>query len=108
MFQPHGYGPLNKMKDAFIECFGRNLDGDDVLVMPAPAYFGGTVDRSVTSGDIAFGIRLRGRQAYDYADRAACALKLTAIARPGDRIVVMGARDDTLSQFAIDLLVAVG
>jgi len=108
MFQPHGFGPLSKMKDAFIDCFARNLDGDDVLVMPAPAYFGGTVDRSVTSGHIAIGIRVRGRQAYDYPDRDACGLKLTAIARPGDRIVIMGARDDTLSQFAADLLLAVG
>jgi len=26
------------------------------------------------------------------------------LARPGDRIVIMGARDDTLSAFAADLL----
>jgi UDP-N-acetylmuramate--alanine ligase len=29
---------------------------------------------------------------------------MSALARPGDRIVVMGARDDTLSLFAADLL----
>jgi len=29
---------------------------------------------------------------------------LLAIAKPGDRIVVMGARDDTLSLFAVELL----
>jgi UDP-N-acetylmuramate--alanine ligase len=31
-----------------------------------------------------------------------------ALARPGDRIVVMGARDDTLSTFAADLLARLG
>jgi UDP-N-acetylmuramate--alanine ligase len=30
--------------------------------------------------------------------------RLVELARPGDRIIVMGARDDTLSQFAADVL----
>jgi UDP-N-acetylmuramate--alanine ligase len=108
MFQPHGFGPLRLMKDGFIECFARNLAAEDVLVMPAPVYFGGTVDRSVTSEDIVAGVRAAGREAHAFADRAACADKLVALARPGDRIVVMGARDDTLSQFAADLLARLG
>ena len=52
MFQPHGFGPLKLMKDDFIACFGENLREDDVLIMPEPVYFGGTVDRSVTTADI--------------------------------------------------------
>ena len=49
MFQPHGYGPIRLMKDALVDCFANGLHGDDVLVMPEPVYFGGTVDRSVGS-----------------------------------------------------------
>ena len=105
MFQPHGYGPLRLMKDAFIECFARDLREGDVLIMPDPVYFGGTVDRSVTSRDIVCGVQAQGRSAYVFPDRAVCGDKLAELARPGDRIVVMGARDDTLSQFAADLLV---
>ena len=37
-------------------------------------------------------------------DRAACADRIIALALPGDRIVVMGARDDTLTTFARDIL----
>jgi UDP-N-acetylmuramate--alanine ligase len=37
-------------------------------------------------------------------ERAESGERLTILAQPGDRIVVMGARDDTLSQFAADLL----
>ena len=37
-------------------------------------------------------------------DRAACGDELVALARPGDRIVIMGARDDTLSEFASELV----
>ena len=37
-------------------------------------------------------------------ERAAAGERLRELARPGDRIVVMGARDDSLSAFAADLL----
>jgi UDP-N-acetylmuramate--alanine ligase len=104
MFQPHGYRPLKLMKDAFIDCFARNLGEGDVLVMPEPVYYGGTVERLVTSADIADAVNARHRQAFACADRAACGDKIVALARPGDRVVIMGARDDTLPEFAADLL----
>ncbi|MGH7123200.1 MAG: glutamate ligase domain-containing protein, partial [Stellaceae bacterium] len=102
-FQPHGYGPLRQMKDAFIETFARDLGARDVLVMPDPVYFGGTTDRSVSSRDVISAVEARGHEAYFFADRSACGEKLVSLARPGDRIVVMGARDDTLAQFAANL-----
>ena len=104
LFQPHGFGPLKLMKQEFIEGFAGLMREDDVLLMPEPVYFGGTTDRSVGSEDIASGIRAAGRQAEALADRPACGDRLIELARPGDRIVVMGARDDTLSEFAEALL----
>ncbi|MGA7711465.1 MAG: Mur ligase family protein [Rhizomicrobium sp.] len=108
MFQPHGYGPLRLMKDAFIDCFAQYLSAKDVLIMPEPVYFGGTVERSVGSGDIVAGAQARGQSAFAFADRAACGAKLLELAKPGDRIVVMGARDDTLSIFATELVASLG
>jgi UDP-N-acetylmuramate--alanine ligase len=104
MFQPHGFGPLKKMRREFAECFAAHLGAEDVLLMPEPAYFGGTVDRSVSSTDLAADIRAMGRQAEAAGDRAACGARLLGLARPGDRILVMGARDDTLTLFAQELL----
>lgn len=104
MFQPHGFGPLRLMKQEFIDVFAEGMAGEDVLVMPEPVYFGGTVDRSVSTADVIAGIAARGRNAEAFADRAACGERLLELARPGDRIVVMGARDDTLSVFAAELL----
>ena len=104
MFQPHGFGPLRLMKSELIDCFARNLHPEDVLLMPEPVYFGGTTDRSVSSVDIVQGIASKGRDAHVYPDRAQCGERLVEMARPGDRIVVTGARDDTLSQFAAELL----
>ena len=104
MFQPHGFGPLKLMQREFIETFAGLLKSDDVLLMPEPVYYGGTTDRSVGSGDIASGIRAEERNAEALHDRAACGDRLVELARPGDRIVVMGARDDTLSTFAAEVL----
>jgi len=104
MFQPHGFGPLKTMETAFIECFADKLGDLDVLLMPEPVYFGGTVDRAVSSKDIADGVAAKGRMAFALADREACGARLLELANPGDRIVVMGARDDTLSGFAGQLL----
>jgi UDP-N-acetylmuramate--alanine ligase len=104
MFQPHGFGPIKKMRREFAQCFADNLDAEDILLMPEPAYFGGTVDRSVGSADLAADITALGRTAEAPGDRAACGARLLELARPGDRILVMGARDDTLTVFAQDLL----
>ncbi len=104
MFQPHGFGPLRLMKDEFIETFASLLAPGDVLFMPEPVYFGGTVDRSVSSKDIAAGVVAAGRNAETLATRDDCGAALLKLAKPGDRIVIMGARDDTLSIFAQDLL----
>ncbi len=108
MFQPHGFSPLAKMKDEFVDGFAQGLGADDVLVMPEPVYFGGTTMRAVSSAEIAAAVTARGRHAEAFADRAACGAKLLELARPGDRIVVMGARDDTLTTFAGELLRGVG
>jgi UDP-N-acetylmuramate--alanine ligase len=99
-FQPHGYAPLRTMRQELIDSFVHELGEEDVLILSDPAYFGGTTDRSVTSADIVGGIAKAGRKAEHIGDRAAAGDRLAALARPGDRIIVMGARDDTLSQFA--------
>ena len=104
LFQPHGFGPLRLMRDGFVEAFAANLNPDDVLVMPDPVYFGGTVERTVTSDDIVKDVAARGRLARFFPERPACGDHLLGLTRPGDRLVVMGARDDTLSAFAADLL----
>ena len=104
LFQPHGFGPLRLMRQEFIDGFAGLMRLEDVLLMPEPVYQGGTTDRSVGSQDIAGGIQAAGRTAEALADRAACGDRLVSMAQPGDRIIVMGARDDTLSDFAADVL----
>ena len=92
------------MRYELIACFAREMGADDVLIMPDPVYYGGTTQREVGSGDIVAGVAGMGRSAEHVPERADCAARLAELARAGDRIVVMGARDDTLTAFAEELL----
>lgn len=104
LFQPHGYGPLKQMGAELARTFADRLAPGDVLVLPDPAYFGGTVAREVGSADVVARIAAGGADALHVPARADAAAHLLAKARPGDRIVVMGARDDTLSQLAAEMV----
>ncbi len=103
-FQPHGYGPLRQMGRELAQTFATELDADDVTLMCDPVYFGGTVDRSEGTERIVDLIGAAGGMAEYVPTREACGDRIVALARPGDRVVVMGARDDTLSEFALALL----
>ncbi|MEA3044030.1 MAG: UDP-N-acetylmuramate--alanine ligase [Sphingomonadales bacterium] len=103
-FQPHGYGPLKTMKEELIACFAKEMAAGDLLIMADPVYYGGTASREVGSDDIIAGVAGHGRWAEHIPDRQGCAERLVALARPGDRIAVMGARDDTLTCFAEELV----
>ena len=104
MFQPHGYGPLAKMGEELAESFGDGMALDDRLYLPDPVYQGGTVDRARGSDWLAAAVTARERHAEHIPDRAAIGDALVAEAKPGDRILVMGARDDPLIEFARGLV----
>ena len=103
-FQPHGYGPLRQMGHELAEVFARKLDANDLTLLCDPVYFGGTVDRSQGSERIVRLIEEAGGTAQYVPSRDDCAARIVEMARPGDRVVIMGARDDTLTLFARDLL----
>ena len=103
-FQPHGYGPLRQMGHELADVFAELLGPEDVTILCDPVYFGGTVDRSEGSERIVELIEQAGGTAKHIAARDQCGMYIAEIAQPGDRVVVMGARDDTLTGFAGELL----
>jgi UDP-N-acetylmuramate--alanine ligase len=103
-FQPHGYGPIRVMGAELAGVFAELLGADDHLILCDPVYFGGTVDKSIGSQSITDAVTAAGCNADYIPTREDCGNRIVALARPGDRIVIMGARDDTLSAFAGDIL----
>ncbi len=104
MFQPHGFGPLRLMRRELVDAFSNHMDVDDVLIMPEVYYAGGTVDRSVTAHHLIQDLQKDGVQAHWFETRDQIPAFLKDVARAGDRIVIMGARDDTLHLFAHDII----
>ena len=108
MFQPHGYGPIAKMGQELAETFAKGMREGDRLYLPDAVYQGGTVDKSRGSDWLAQAIRDAGGQADHIPERDAIGKALLAEALPGDRIAILGARDDTLSDFAAELVAGLG
>jgi UDP-N-acetylmuramate--alanine ligase len=103
-FQPHGYGPLRQMGTELAAAFAVGLRDGDRLWVCDPVYFGGTVDRSVGSEAFVADVVAAGGHAVHLPTREACGAAMLVEARKSDRIVVLGARDDTLTAFAKGLL----
>jgi UDP-N-acetylmuramate--alanine ligase len=107
-FQPHGYGPIRVMGAELAGVFAGMLGEGDHLILCDPVYFGGTVDKSVGSQSITDAVTAAGQNAEYIPAREDCGNRMVYLAVPGDRIVIMGARDDTLSAFAADILARLG
>jgi UDP-N-acetylmuramate--alanine ligase len=108
MFQPHGFGPIAKMGEELAESFARGMAPGDRLYLPDPVYQGGTVEKARGSDWLAEQVRARGAQAEHIAGRSDIGDTLVSQAEPGDRILIMGARDDTLAEFARELVERLG
>lgn len=104
MFQPHGFAPTKLMEKELVESFAEGLGADDILLMPEIYYAGGTVERSISSKDITDAVQAAGKTAIFCDTRNDAAAYMVSHAQEGDRIVIMGARDDTLTQFAMQIL----
>jgi UDP-N-acetylmuramate--alanine ligase len=104
MFQPHGFGPTKMLRTGLVEALVEGLDADDHVWMPEIFYAGGTADRSISSADLVEDIDDAGIPATFLADRKALGERIVEDARQGDRVVVMGARDDSLTEFGFALL----
>lgn len=107
-FQPHGYGPLRQMGKELAGSFASGMRADDKIFISDPVYFGGTVDRSIGSEALVTDIVAGGGDAVHLATRADCGAAILKEAKSGDRILILGARDDTLTEFGRELLGQLG
>ena len=104
MFQPHGFAPMKLTGRDIVKSFAAQMDKDDILVMPDIYFAGGTADQSISSKQLieeAVSLGVNARYIPARKDVEDFILKN---AKAGDRIVIMGARDNTLPDFSRKLL----
>ena len=104
MFQPHGFSPMRMMGRQIIDEFCAQMSDEDILLMPEIYFAGGTVTRDISSRDLINRAVENGKQARYFDNREAAGEFILANARPGDRIVIMGARDNSLPGFCQTIL----
>ena len=105
-FQPHGFGPTRFLREALGEAFAACLHPADILWLPEIYFAGGTVTRDISSADIVADVRRQGRDARFVPERSDLPAAIADAARPGDLVLVMGARDPSLTEFCRTILVA--
>jgi UDP-N-acetylmuramate-alanine ligase len=99
VFQPHGFGPARFLRPELREMMPRLLRPQDRLCYAEIFYAGGTVARDVSSRMLAED--LPAAMDCGYApDHRAVVDWLRARARPGDTVLIMGARDPELPALA--------
>jgi UDP-N-acetylmuramate--alanine ligase len=104
VFQPHGFGPLKFLRAEFVGAFATELAPMDRLWFLDVFYAGGTAAKDITSGEVVADIAARGVAAELAPSREWLVERLATEAREGDLILVMGARDPSLTDLAKAIL----
>ena len=106
VFQPHGYKPFGFMADELFEQLEKFLRHEDRFILLEPFYAGGSSSFSPHAEEVAAKWRSLSADPGRFLvmpDRETLKTSLLADAGNGDVIVIMGARDNSLSLFAAAL-----
>jgi UDP-N-acetylmuramate--alanine ligase len=106
VFQPHGFGPLRFLRAEFVDLFSGLQRPQDRLWFLDVYFAGGTVVRDISSEAVVAEIAARGSSADHAPSRESLIATLAATAREGDLVLVMGARDPSLTDLAKSILAA--
>ena len=108
VYQPHGYGPTRFLRADFVDAFAHALGPEDRVWWLEVFYAGGTATRDFSARDIVADLAARGpgARAAFAASRPELVAAVAAVVRPGDLVLVMGARDPSLTGLARSIAAA--
>lgn len=99
VFQPHGFGPARFLRAELRQLLPRLLRPEDRFCFAEIFYAGGSVTRDLTSQTLAGDLPPAMGCAWA-PDHRAVVEWVRAEARPGDTVLIMGARDPDLGRLA--------
>lgn len=100
VWRPHGFTPLSNMFDDLVETLPRILRPQDRLFLLPVYYAGGTAAKKLDSPDLVARLQSHGAPVEMAADYPPLETRWKNLLRPGDAVLVMGARDPHLPAFA--------
>jgi UDP-N-acetylmuramate--alanine ligase len=106
IFQPHGYGPFGFMRDELFSTLENVLNKDDIFCLLEPYYAGGTSSKKPSSTEVCADWKEKSSTPDKYMvfpDRSSLRQFINDNGRKGDIVVIMGARDNSLSNYAQEL-----
>jgi len=106
VFQPHGYKPFGFMEEQLFKYMDDFLNTGDRLMLLEPFYAGGTSSFKPSSAEVVEKWRKNTSAPERFSvfpDRKTLADFLKETPAENDLIVIMGARDNSLSDFAAEL-----
>ncbi|MCQ2914437.1 MAG: Mur ligase domain-containing protein [Alphaproteobacteria bacterium] len=100
IYQPHGFKPTKMLRAGIVEAFDKGMEMDDTLIMPEIFYAGGTATKDISSADLVKDLEKTGKRVHYIPERKKIIGLVKMLAQKGDRVVIMGARDESLPEFA--------
>ncbi|MBP5344412.1 MAG: UDP-N-acetylmuramate--alanine ligase [Alphaproteobacteria bacterium] len=104
VYQPHSFEALRLTKKDLIQTLGNVLSERTEWLMLPVFYAGGTVIKDISSQDVVGPLQTKGKRAFTFHKRDEILLYLRKRVCPGDVAIVMGARDETLTSLAQDIV----
>lgn len=99
-FQPHGYGPTKFLRNDFVKEIARVLRPEDEIWMSEIFYAGGTAVKDISANDLINDLKSLGKNSFFIENRNDLISALRSHLTPDCVLLLMGARDPSLEQFA--------
>ena len=99
-FQPHGYGPTRFLRHDFVDELAKVIRPGDQIWMSEIYYAGGTAVKDISAGDLISDLQARGVDAHFVSNRNDLMQQLRPHLTQSTTLLLMGARDPSLGDFA--------
>jgi UDP-N-acetylmuramate--alanine ligase len=100
-FQPHGYAPTKFLRNDFVAEIAGALRPEDEIWMSEIFYAGGTTTKDISANDLINDLKAKGCNAFFVENRNEFLMKARSHLTDNCVLLLMGARDPSLEQFAI-------